>query len=102
MATATNNKRMATIRNEARRVDAAVRKLKEMGIDVTKMDESTLNDRRKLSAVLRVGQAASQRGRTSSFEFWRNAVLSGIPTQIADVIGNTANGFYEYAQCFVR
>jgi hypothetical protein len=54
-----------------------------------------LSDQRYLE-ILRAVSAAKSIPFDKMYEYWNNAVLSGIPTQIANIAGNSAHGMWHF------
>jgi hypothetical protein len=54
-----------------------------------------LSDQKYLE-ILRAVSAAKSTTFDKMFEYWNNAVLSGIPTQVANILGNSAHGMWHF------
>jgi len=87
----------AMIKKSARRTERTLQKLRAMGVDMNNLGTDILQDRAKVSEIMRVIQAKKACIGDKEFEYWRNAILSAPTTQAANIIGNTGNSFYEYA-----
>lgn len=68
----------------------------ELGIDPANLDEATQKDPYKMAALIREVQLNRAHYGDWIYEFWRNGILSGVPTQGANIIGNTGNLTWNY------
>lgn len=85
----------AELAKHADKVGEALDALKKIGVDVARIDEATLNDPYKMGEILRTVQIKNATRGDIFYEYWRNSILSGIPTHVANTIGNVANMTWE-------
>lgn len=94
--TVNDKKRMAMIRKHSKRARKIVEELNREGISLKQIGADGEVDLREVSEALRIVKSNQATMADKEFEFWRNSILSAIPTQGANVIGNTLNGAYQY------
>jgi hypothetical protein len=86
----------AELKKRAGKMQEIRTKLLDMGIDLAKLDERTLNDPAALAEIVRQIQISNAGWGDMAYEFWRNAILSAPPTHVANVLGNTASLTWNY------
>lgn len=67
-----------------------------LGVDIAALDQSIVEDKSKLDAVLREFQTQKAGVLDKAYEFWINAILSAPSTHGVNIAGNTANTVYEF------
>ena len=95
--TVNDKRKMALIKKEAKRTAKILRALDKSGITIDEIGEMETLDRKKIATALRVINETKASFADKEFELWRNAILSAPTTQMANIIGNVFNSFYEYA-----
>ena len=69
--------------------------LDEFGYDIDNLPEELANDPDKLDGIIRKMMAERATIFDKAYEFWLNSILSGIPTHLANTMGNVSNVAYE-------
>ena len=86
---------MAKVDQKNRGNDLRQAILDEFGIDIDNLPAEIVKDPDKLDEILR--RMMSERATLGDklYEFWINAILSGPPTHMANMLGNVSNAAYE-------
>jgi hypothetical protein len=86
----------AELQKRAGKMQEVRDKLLDMGIDLAKLDEKTLNDHAAMAEIVRQIQISNAGYGDMAYEYWRNSILSAIPTHAANIIGNTLSIAWNY------
>lgn len=86
----------AELQKRAGKMQEIRTKLLDMGIDLGKLDEKTLNDPHAMAEIVRQIQISNAGYGDMAYEYWRNGILSALPTHAANTIGNMLNIGWQY------
>jgi hypothetical protein len=86
----------AELQKRAGKMQEIRTKLLDMGIDLAKLDEKTLNDPAQMAEIVRQIQISNAGYGDMAYEYWRNAILSAPPTHAANILGNTLSTAWNY------
>jgi hypothetical protein len=86
----------AELQKRAGKMQEVRTKLLDMGIDLAKLDEKTLNDPAAMAEIVRQIQISNAGYGDMAYEYWRNAILSAPPTHAANILGNTLSTTWNY------
>jgi hypothetical protein len=86
----------------AREIEKLKKRLGAMGLDLDNLESEMQSDDTAIRALQIVTAAKSSR-QDRAFEYWSNAILSGPPTHIVNIISNAAHGTWHFtAQRFME
>jgi hypothetical protein len=86
----------AELKKRAGQMQKIRTKLLDMGIDIGRLDEKTLNDPHSMAEIVRQIQISNAGFGDMAYEYWRNSILSAPTTHVANIMGNTASLTWNY------
>lgn len=83
------------LKPRAKQAAVILKALREKGIDIPKLTSDMLMDQKFINKIMQ--EISTRRASLGDkiHEYWRNAILSGPKTQIANIVGNTAHAILD-------
>lgn len=85
-----------TLRKAAETAETIKAKMIGLGVNPDTITNADLSNPDKVSRIARSVSESQSNGFDMLYEFWVNSILSGPHTQIANIIGNTGYGLYDF------